>query len=578
MALFGKAPAPPKALLDNIGGYITGGLWGILGASGSGKTTFLSTLALRLDTRAMRMVGEIHINGKTYNKHLLKAMSGYVMQDDLVQATLTVYETLMYTSALRMSGTATKHERHQRVEECMNVMGIGYCRNVIVGDTRNKGISGGERKRLCVAMELLTKPALLFLDECTSGLDSTTALSLMNTLKTLCEKGQCTIVCTIHQPQTKIYNLLDNLILMKTGRIIYQGGCAGAEYFFAQGGYPCPPKMNPADHILEVITLGTDGDKAAAADGSTSVKPLYVPVNLDFGLDKDDFTLRAMPHWVYQYGTLLHRNWMDKRRRWDVVAVNILVTAILAVFISCGAWSNLSNDQAGLAKRNPLLFFTVMHQGIIASIQGTHSFPLERALMLRERAAGSYYCSAYFLAKVTVDSFVQILSPIVFTAFVYPLCGLNLHKVDKVFIFMGFQMLLCNCAVALSNMCSCLCVSIEMSVVVLSCAMEISRQYGAFFVSPVLLDDYYQWKFFDQISYIKYGFMGIALNEYSDLQLTCTAVQRAGGLATCKPTGEAYADTLGYRRFTIPYAAGCCVAYIVVCRVVSYLALRFITV
>lgn len=91
MSLFGKTPTQPKALLNDIRGSITGGLWGIMGASGSGKTTFISTLALRLDTRAMVMKGDIRINAKSYNKHLLKSMSGYVMQDDLVQATLTVY-------------------------------------------------------------------------------------------------------------------------------------------------------------------------------------------------------------------------------------------------------------------------------------------------------------------------------------------------------------------------------------------------------------------------------------------------------------------------------------------------------
>ena len=101
LSMFGKAATPisPKALLDDIRGCITGGLWGVMGASGSGKTTFLSTLALRLDTRAMKMVGDIRINAKSYNKHLLKSMSGYVMQDDLVQATLTVYgkSSLLYT-------------------------------------------------------------------------------------------------------------------------------------------------------------------------------------------------------------------------------------------------------------------------------------------------------------------------------------------------------------------------------------------------------------------------------------------------------------------------------------------------
>ena len=140
------------------------------------------------------------------------------------------------------------------------------------------------------------------------------------------------------------------------------------------------------------------------------------------------------------------------------------------------------------------MFFTVIHQGVVSSLQGTYAFPLERAIMLRERAAGAYYVSAYFLAKTGVDSFFQLLAPFVFTAFVYPICGLNIFDYQKPFIFLGLQMLLCNCAVSLSNMCSCLFVSIEMSTVILACAMEITRLYSAFFVSPVLLDSYPLWK------------------------------------------------------------------------------------
>jgi ATP-binding cassette, subfamily G (WHITE), member 2 len=437
----------------------------------------------------MNIEGDIRINGKPYVKNLLKSMSGYVMQDDLVHAQLTVQETLMYTAALRLPNTANLQERKDRCDESLKTMGIEYCRDVIVGDSRNKGISGGERKRLCVAMELITRPKLLFLDEPTSGLDSTTALSLMHTMKDLCEKGQCTVVCTIHQPQTKIFNLIDNLLLMKKGEIVYQGACAKSELYFAQAGYPCPDKMNPADHMLDCVTMGNHDEKESA-----NIQKLAVPLNMDFGIEMDDFTMRAVQPWLWQFAVLIHRNMMEKLRRWDIIAMNIFITIIVAVFISNGAWFMIGNYQDSIPKRNALMFFTVIHQGVVSSLQGTYAFPLERAIMLRERAAGAYYVSAYFLAKTGVDSFFQLMAPFVFTAFVYPISGLNLFSYQKPFIFLGFQMLLCNCAVALSNMCSCLFVSIEMSTVILACCMEITRLYSAFFVSPVLLDNYPKWK------------------------------------------------------------------------------------
>lgn len=176
-------------------------------------------------------------------------------------------------------------------------MGLMHVRSVIVGDPLNKGISGGERKRLCVAIELITEPQLLFLDEPTSGLDSVTALGLVITLKQLSQgrgesyalldpqdaaeggclpglgqslglgkaikggksdsggsdagnseveqhqRAPCTIVCTIHQPQAKIFQQFDHLFLLQSGHVVYHGSAAGAIEHFASLGFPVPGEL-----------------------------------------------------------------------------------------------------------------------------------------------------------------------------------------------------------------------------------------------------------------------------------------------------------------------------------------------
>lgn len=164
-----KPKSISKILLNNVSGNITGGLCAVMGSSGSGKTTFLSALALRIDPFRMKVTGLLYMNGSEYNKHSLKSMSCYVMQDDLVHPNFKVSDVLTFAAELRMSRSIEASERIERVNYVMKLMGIYQCRDVIVGDTRNKGISGGERKRLCIAMELLSKPSLLFLDEPTSG-------------------------------------------------------------------------------------------------------------------------------------------------------------------------------------------------------------------------------------------------------------------------------------------------------------------------------------------------------------------------------------------------------------------------
>ena len=215
-----------KVLLHNLSGAITGGLWAVMGPSGSGKSTLLNTLACRLDVNTV-VQGEMRLNGAQYNNAELKRLSGYVMQDDMLNGYLSVEETLMYTAELRLPREFTYKQRRERVEEVITDLGLTHVRKAIIGLRTKQGISGSERKRLCVGMQLLNRPQLLFLDEPTTGLDSVTALDLLHTLHALAhgrsQDKAVTVVCSIHQPQSKIFDLFDSIILLKRGNIMYQG-------------------------------------------------------------------------------------------------------------------------------------------------------------------------------------------------------------------------------------------------------------------------------------------------------------------------------------------------------------------
>ncbi len=198
----------------------------LTGPSGSGKSTLLNTLACRLDVNTV-VHGEMRLNGAPYDNAELKRIAGYVMQDDLLNGQLTIEETLMYTAELRLPRTLTNEERKTRVEDVITNIGLNDVRHQIIGSHIKQSISGSERKRLCVAMQLLNRPQLLFLDEPTTGLDSVTAFDLIQTLHALAhgksQQQAVTIVCSIHQPQSKIFNLFDAIILLRSGHTIYQG-------------------------------------------------------------------------------------------------------------------------------------------------------------------------------------------------------------------------------------------------------------------------------------------------------------------------------------------------------------------
>jgi ATP-binding cassette subfamily G (WHITE) protein 2 len=587
-----------RRILDGLSGTITGGFWAIMGASGSGKTTFLSTVSLRLDANYMDITGEFRLNGREYSRADLKAVSAYVMQDDLLHAELTVYETLWYAAMLRM-GNTTNELRGKRIGEVLALMRIEHCRDVIIGNSRRKGISGGERKRVSIAVELLSRPKLIFLDEPTSGLDSTTALTVCEALKELADRGECTVMCTIHQPQPTIFELFDNLILMKLGTIVYQGPASKTEAFLEQMGFPCPPDSAIADHLLDVIN--PYNEEGSTVDDRVKEK-LQVPVNLSLGIEKSLDTKQAVRSWFAQFCILFHRNWYQYIRNYDTIIITLIVAVLLAVFTGGGIWRSIGHDSTSIPLRVPALFFICVTQGIVGSLQSVNSFPGERAIMLRERQAGAYQTSSYFAAKSAVDLLVQAWPTFIFCCIVYPMIGFR-QRAGHFFLFCYFVIMNAFSAVSLASvgkgklqtfyfhfrsdliffssfsffffLVTTMCVSIELSTVVLSFFLEWCRLWGGFFASPAQMKiDAPNWKFAQLLSFMNWSFLGIVQNELTDLDLSCYP-----GKSPCKQNnGNVIIAANDYDEFTIGECAGILIVYVVGCRLIAYLALRFIKV
>lgn len=204
----------------------------IMGASGAGKTSLLNALNFR-NRGNLNITGEVKINGQLISTvEEIASISGYVQQDDLFVGCLTVKENLIFQAMLRMERSFTYDERINRVEEVMVDLNLKKCENIMIGiDNLKKGISGGEKRRLAFASEVLTNPLVLFCDEPTSGLDSFMAVSVVECMKNLAKKGK-TIICTIHQPSSEIFELFDKLCLLAEGRLAYIGSLSSAYNFF----------------------------------------------------------------------------------------------------------------------------------------------------------------------------------------------------------------------------------------------------------------------------------------------------------------------------------------------------------
>ncbi|CAH2036401.1 unnamed protein product, partial [Thlaspi arvense] len=247
---------PTRRLLDGLNGYAEPGrIMAIMGPSGSGKSTLLDSLAGRL-ARNVIMTGNLLLNGK--KARLDYGLVAYVTQEDILMGTLTVRETITYSAHLRLSSDLTKEEVNDIVEATIMELGLQDCADRIIGNWHSRGVSGGERKRLSVALEILTRPQILFLDEPTSGLDSASAFFVIQALRNIARDGGRTVVSSIHQPSSEVFALFDDLFLLSGGETVYFGETKFAVEFFAEAGFPCPKKRNPSDHFLRCINSDFD--------------------------------------------------------------------------------------------------------------------------------------------------------------------------------------------------------------------------------------------------------------------------------------------------------------------------------
>lgn len=246
-----------KTVLKGVTGTIYAGhLTAIMGPSGAGKTTFLNVLCGKThDDGNWAVRGDVLVNGENKSIPDMKPVIGFVPQDDIVHEGLTVRENLMCSAHMRNpKGTPT--EKIERiVADVVKVLQLEPQQNLLVGSRiTGDGLSGGQRKRVNVGIELAATPTVLFLDEPTSGLDSTSSLMLMQQLKKMAQMGM-TISMVIHQPRYSIFTVIDDVLLLgKGGRTVYIGPTEGAKAYFESKGFTMPANENPADWFMDVLS------------------------------------------------------------------------------------------------------------------------------------------------------------------------------------------------------------------------------------------------------------------------------------------------------------------------------------
>lgn len=184
--------------------------------------------------------------------------------------TLTVGEAVYYSAQLQLPDSMPRHEKKQRAEMTVKEMGLQDAINTRIGGWTSKGLSGGQKRRVSICIEMLTRPKLLFLDEPTSGLDSAASFHVMSRIVKLAQQGGRTVIASIHQPSSEVFELFHNLCLLSAGKTVYFGIASAANEFFSLNGFPCPSLRNPSDHYLRTINKDFDQEDIEQGPGAKS--------------------------------------------------------------------------------------------------------------------------------------------------------------------------------------------------------------------------------------------------------------------------------------------------------------------
>ncbi|XP_026283648.2 ATP-binding cassette sub-family G member 4-like, partial [Frankliniella occidentalis] len=421
-----------KEILTDVRGSLRPGrLTAILGPSGAGKTSCLSILA---GLRARGVRGRVLVNGREESPSAYRQHCVLIAQDLAQLQALTAGETLRIAADLKLP--ASKYSRADRQAVVANIAGVLGLEACL--DTTVAHMSGGERKRLSIGVELVTNPPVMLFDEPTSGLDSVSSVQVVSHLRTLALAGR-TVAVVLHQPSSRMFQLFDDLLVLSPGRSVYCGPADQAAEVFGAAGFTCPTFYNIADFVVEVAS-GEHGQDLGRLFDALPRLPCVAPEEdaaaseADSMLRRDDLVLdvearrhtvpaiaadRSYPvsFWV-QFSVLLKRSlivsWRDMNMAWLRFAAHLLVALILGFM-----YKNIGDDASKINGNLACLFFFVLFLFFSNAMPTVLTFPLEAAVFFREYANNWYSLTAYYLAKVLADLPFMIVNPTVFLLVAY---------------------------------------------------------------------------------------------------------------------------------------------------------------
>ncbi|CAH1101630.1 unnamed protein product [Psylliodes chrysocephalus] len=556
-----------KHILRNVNGIAyPGELLAVLGSSGSGKTTLLNALTYR-SSKEITITGTRCINGVPVNYKKLTGLSAYVQQDDLFIPTLTVKEHLIF--------------QMKRVEEVISEFVLKKCEHTQIGFTDQGGLSGGEKKRLSFAAEVLTNPVLMFCDEPTSGLDSFMALNVLQALKNMTQTGK-TVICTIHQPSSELYAMFDKLMLMSEGQVAFLGTSEEADLFFRSLQAPCPRNYNPADYYIQLLAVVPGREESCRQAAALICEKFYnSPIGIRQFVESavistpDTDTLDTIwftgenksPYkasWWTQFRAVLWRSWLSLMKDPLIIKVRTFQTMMTSLLIGLIYYGQETN-QNGVMNINGVLFIFLTNmtfQNVFAVI---HVFTSEMIVFLREHRNGMYRTDVYFLSKTLAELPFFIILPVLFTSVCYYLIGLN-SNVYRFLITCGIVTLVANASLSYGYLVSCVSSNTSVALTIGAPMIIPFLLFGGYFMNINSIPIYFRW--LSYLSWFKYGNEALMINQWEDVtEIDC------GQSTVCPRNGHVVLESYSFNEENFAMDLISLVVLIILFRFLAFMAL-----
>ncbi|KAM0052595.1 putative ABC transporter, AAA+ ATPase domain, ABC-2 type transporter [Helianthus debilis subsp. tardiflorus] len=513
----------------------------IVGPSGSGKSSLLHFISGRVRNNTLDPKTTISLNDfPIKSPSQMKKICGFVAQEDNLLPLLTVKETLMYSAKFRLKEMSSK-EKEERVECLIRELGLVHVRDSFVGDEDDRGISGGERKRVSIGVDMIPDPPILLLDEPTSGLDSSSALQVIELLSNMARSKQRTIILSIHQPSYRVLQYISNFLILSNGSVVHNGSLDSLEETINELGFQIPTQLNALEfsmEIKEVLETSYNRKEPVVTFGEL-VEPSFATVwaeqtNGTFQelLRRDQSVeRRRYKHGLHEILILCTRFWKTIYRTKQLFLARTMQAVVGGLGLG-SVYVNVKNNENGIAERLGLFAFSLSFL-LSSTVEALPIFLQERRVLMKEASRGAYKTSSYMIANTIVFLPFLFVVGLLFAIPVYWLVGLNPSFMPFAF-FVFVVWLIVLMASSLVLFLSAVSPDFISGNSLICTVLGAFFLFSGYFIPKEVIPKY--WMFMYYVSLYRYPLDSWLVNEYWGRREVCFSQEGPG--STCSITGK----------------------------------------